>query len=124
MDTRFCLEALEEAFRLYGLPEIFNSDQGSQFTSIEFTQTLKDRHIKISMDSKGRWMDNIMVERLWRSLKYECVFLQEFNTVTDLKNTISAWIKFYNEDRPHATFNGQTPNRVYNSSLRYGLLAA
>lgn len=78
MDTRFCMEALEEAFMRYGKPDVFNTDQGSQFTSFEFTQMLHNKGIRVSMDGKGRWMDNVFIERLWRSLKYECVYLNAF----------------------------------------------
>ena len=114
MDTRFAREALEEALEKYGKPEIFNSDQGSQFTSIDFTKVLDSNGIKISMDGKGRWMDNVFIERLWRSLKYECVYLHAFESGHDASRRIGNWIKFYNQERPHSTFNGQTPNEVYN----------
>lgn len=114
MDTHFCVEALEEALALYGRPEIFNTDQGSQFTSFDFTNVLKENGIKISMDGKGRWLDNVFIERLWRSLKYECVYLNAFETGLQARADISKWLVHYNETRPHSTFNGQTPNEVYN----------
>ena len=113
MDTAFCIEALEEAFMLHGRPEIFNTDQGSQFTSFDFTTVLKENGIKISMDGKGRWMDNVFIERLWRSLKYECVYLHAFENGLQARQEIGRWIAHYNETRPHSTFNGQTPNEVY-----------
>jgi len=113
MDTQFCIEALEEALEKYGTPEIFNTDQGSQFTSMEWIGVLKRHHIKISMDGKGRWMDNVFIERLWRSLKYECVFLYAYETGTALRNALKNWFMFYNTERPHSTFDGQTPQEVY-----------
>jgi len=113
MDTAFCVEALEEALALYGAPEIFNTDQGSQFTSFNFTNILKENKIKISMDGKGRWMDNVFIERLWRSLKYECVYLNAFETGLHARKEIGSWMSHYNETRPHSTFDGQTPDEVY-----------
>lgn len=117
MDTSFCIAALEDALDRYGAPEIFNTDQGSQYTSIEFTNILKANNIMISMDGKGRWMDNVFIERLWRSLKYECVYLQEFDNALEAKLAIAEWFNFYNEIRPHSFFDGKTPNEVYNESL-------
>jgi len=116
LDTRFCTEALEEAIKSYGAPEIFNTDQGSQFTSTDFTTILIDNNIKISMDGKGRWMDNVFIERLWRSLKYECVYLQAFESGSEARSAIGKWIDFYNTKRPHSTFDGQTPDEVYNQA--------
>ena len=113
MDVDFCVEALEEALVRYGKPAIFNTDQGSQFTSVAFTQVLKDAEIKISMDGKGRWMDNVMIERLWRSLKYECGYLQAFETGSQAKAGIGSWIDYYNRLRPHSVFDGRTPEEVY-----------
>ena len=113
MDTAFCAEALEEALARYGRPEIFNTDQGSQFTSLEFTGVLKENGIKISMDGKGRWMDNVFIERLWRSLKYECVYLNAFDNGLQARRAIGRWLAFYNAERPHSTFDGFTPNEVY-----------
>ncbi len=116
MDTRFCVEALEEALAQYGVPDIFNTDQGSQFTSFEFTAVLKDHRINISMDGKGRWMDNVFIERLWRSLKYECVYLNAFENGSQARIQIGAWLNHYNQTRPHSTFDGHTPDEVYNLS--------
>ncbi len=110
MDTHFCVEALEEALALYGVPEIFNTDQGAQFTSLEFTSVLKEHGIKISMDGKGRWMDNVFIERLWRSLKYECVHLHAFDDGVQARHQIGTWLSHYNHTRPHSTFDGQTPD--------------
>ena len=113
MEADFCVEALEEALARHGKPAIFNSDQGSQFTSVAFTQVLKDAGVKISMDGRGRWMDNVMIERLWRSLKYECVYLQAFETGSDARAGIGRWIDYYNTSRPHSVFDGRTPEEVY-----------
>ena len=117
MDSNFCVSALEEAIERYGRPEIFNSDQGSQFTSVDFTSVLENHHIEISMDGKGRWMDNVFIERLWRSLKYECVYLQEFNNGTEARRAIGSWIDYYNNRRPHSVFGGRTPNEVYSNGM-------
>jgi putative transposase len=113
MDTEFCIEALEEALGKYGKPEIFNTDQGSQFTSPRFTRVLKEAGAKISMDGKGRWMDNVFIERLWRSLKYECVYLHAFETGTEARNGIGAWMKFYGAQRPHSALAALTPDEAY-----------
>lgn len=113
LDTHFCIEALEEALAKYGTPEIFNTDQGSQFTSFDFTNVLKENGIKISMDGRGRWMDNVFIERLWRSLKYECVYLKAFETGIQARFEIKSWLKFYNKERPHSNFGGQTPSEIY-----------
>ena len=120
LDADFCIAALEEALENYGSPEIFNTDQGSQFTSFPFTQILKDAQIKISMDGKGRWMDNIMIERLWRSLKYECVYLNAFEVGSETRQGIRKWINFYNERRPHSSLDDHTPNEVYWQKSRAG----
>jgi putative transposase len=117
LETRFCIDALEESLRTHGRPEIFNTDQGAQFTSKEFTNVLTHHGIMISMDSKGRWMDNVMVERLWRSLKYECVYLQEWGSSYELKHGLAQYIDFYNHLRPHSSFNGQKPAEVYNQGV-------
>lgn len=101
MDTRFCVEALEDALAQHGKPEIFNTDQGSQFTSFDLTGVLKKNDIKISMDGKGRWMDNVFIERLWRSMKYECVYLNAFETGQQARAEIGVWLGFYNHNRPH-----------------------
>lgn len=113
MDTEFCVVALEEAIDRYGTPDIFNTDQGSQFTSHAFTQVLKDHDIRISMDGKGRWMDNVFIERLWRSLKYECVYLHGFETGSVAKQEIGNWIEHYNTKRPHSSLEDKTPFEVY-----------
>ena len=118
MDTHFCTLALEEALDKYGMPEIFNTDQGSQFTSLEFTEILKENNIKISQDGKGRWMDNVFIERLWKSLKYECVYLQEFDNSLQARYAIEQWLDFYNYTRPHSAFGGKTPNEIYTGKLQ------
>ena len=113
MDAGFCVEALDEAMARYGTPEIFNTDQGSQFTGDEFTGRLLDAKVKISMDGRGRCMDNIFIERLWRSLKYEAVYLVEMTDGFHAERVIGDWIAFYNTERPHSTFGGRTPDEVY-----------
>jgi putative transposase len=113
----FCVEALDEALTRYGRPEIFNTDQGSQFTSEEFTSTLKDHEVTISMDGKGRCMDNIFVERLWRSLKYEEVYLHAYATVAEAKAGIGAWLDFYNDERQHQSLGYRTPRQIYQEGL-------
>ena len=113
MDSSFCVDALQEALDRFGKPRIFNTDQGSQFTSFDFTNVLKDADIKISMDGKGRWMDNVFIERLWRSLKYECIFPREWEHGLHLKQGIDIWMKYYNEDRPHSSLGDFTPDETY-----------
>ena len=113
LDTSFCLDALEEAMRVYGQPEIFNTDQGSQFTSEAFTGRLKKEGIQISMDGKGRWADNVFVERLWRSLKYEHVYLHAYESVAEARVRIGCYFNFYNRQRPHSSLGAQTPDQVY-----------
>ena len=113
LDAAPCVEALEEALANYGTPEIFNSDQGCQFTSEDFTDVLKDNGIKISMDGKGRWMDNVFIERLWRSLKYEEVYLKAYDSVAQAKQGIDDWLMFYNEERRHSSLSRMTPDQVY-----------
>lgn len=113
LDARFCVEALNEALARYGRPKIFNTDQGSQFTSFEFTGVLKDAGIAISMDGRGRCMDNIFIERLWRSLKYEAVYLHELTDGFKAERVIGEWIGFYNSERPHSALDGATPAEVY-----------
>lgn len=117
MDTAFCIEALEEAFATYGQPEIFNTDQGSQFTSEAFTRTLRERDIQISMDGKGSWRDNVFVERLWRSIKYEEVYLHAYESVSQAKAGIARYIGFYNARRPHSSLDKQTPDEFYFATL-------
>ena len=114
LDSDFCTEALEEALAKYGSPEIFNTDQGSQFTSEDFTRVLKRAGIRISMDGKGRWMDNVFIERLWRSLKYECVYLHDFHDGHQARQIIGEWLRYYNEDRPHSSLSDdRTPMEEY-----------
>ncbi len=113
MDTRFCIEALNEALARYGKPEIFNTDQGSQFTSLDFTGVLKDADVAISMDGRGRYMDNIFIERLWRSLKYEAVYLHDLTDGFAAERVIGEWIGFYNTVRPHSALAGSTPAEAY-----------
>ena len=112
-DTSFCLEALEEAMERHGCPEIFNTDQGSQFTSSAWTDILKANGIRISMDGKGNWIDNVFIERLWRSLKYECVYLNAFDNLRDAANHIGTWMTYYNFQRPHSSLNDFTPGEIY-----------
>jgi len=123
MDTAFCLEALEEALTRHGAPEIFNTDQGSQFTSEDFTAALLARGIRISMDGKGRWVDNVFVERLWRSLKYEEVYLKAYESIPHAKQAIGKYFDFYNLRRRHQSLDDQTPDAVY-YGLRIEKLAA
>ncbi len=113
MEADFCIEALEEALRKHGKPEIFNSDQGSQFTSQEFIKVLKREDIKISMDGKGAWRDNVFVERLWRTIKYEEVYLKAYASVGEARKSIGTYIAFYNQTRPHSSLDGQTPDQAY-----------
>ena len=113
LGAEFCVEALEEALFRYGRPEIFNTDQGSQFTSNDFTGTLERHEVTISMDGKGRYMDNIFVERLWRSLKYEEVYLNAYASVAEAKAGIGAWLDFYNEERQHQSLRYRTPRQIY-----------
>lgn len=113
MDTHFCVECLEEAIERYGKPDIFNSDQGAQFTSKAFTDVLIKHDIKISMDGKGRALDNIFVERLWRSVKYEDIYLKGYTTVSELYVGLTNYFEFYNHSRPHQSLNYATPARVY-----------
>jgi putative transposase len=117
MDTTFCLEALEEAFARHGQPEIFNTDQGSQFTSEAFTGALKERGIEISMDGRGSWRDNVFVERLWRSIKYEEVYLHAYDSVGHAKAGLARYIDFYNARRPHSSLDKLTPDEFYFASL-------
>jgi putative transposase len=117
MDASFCMEALQEAFSKYGQPEIFNSDQGSQFTSEEFTEALNERGVAISMDGKGAWRDNIFVERFWRSIKYEEIYLHACDSVSQAKAGISRYIDFYNAQRPHSSLDKQTPGEFHFATL-------
>ena len=105
-DSDFCVEALQEALAKYGSPEVFNTDQGCQFTSEDFTSVLIQAGVQISMDGKGRWMDNVFIERLWRSLKYECVYLHAFQDGLQARQAIGTWLRYYNEERPHSIHAG------------------
>lgn len=118
LDAGFCLEALEEALQAHGKPDIFNTDQGCQFTSEAFTGKLLENDIRVSMDGKGRWVDNVFVERLWRSLKYEEVYLKSYQTVQEARAGIGWWLSFYNKRRKHSSLDHQTPDTVYNNSLK------
>jgi putative transposase len=113
MDAGFCVEALKDAMARYGRPEIFNTDQGSQFTSLDFTGVLKDAGVAISMDGRGRCLDNVFIERLWRSLKYEAVYLHELIDGFAAERVIREWIDFYNGSRPHSALGGCTPAEAY-----------
>ena len=119
MDSDFCVDALEEALGRYGSPEIFNTDQGAQFTSEAFTSVLKEASVDISMDGKGRWMDNVFVERLWRSVKYEEVYLKAYESVAEARAGIGTYLKFYNSERRHQGINRQTPDQVYCGSVEW-----
>lgn len=114
LDTDFCIDALNDALSRHGKPEIFNTDQGSQFTSEEFTGVLKNNGIAISMDGKGRWVDNVFVERLWRSLKWEEVYPKCYDTVFEAKTGIANWLNFYNTERLHQALDYKTPVEIYN----------
>jgi putative transposase len=109
----FCIEAVQEAFSIYGTPDIFNTDQGSQFTSMEFTELLKGKGIAISMDGRGCWRDNVFVERLWKSIKYEEVYLHAYGSVSEARSGLERYLTFYNHRRPHSTLDGSTPDEVY-----------
>jgi putative transposase len=113
MEAAFCVEALEEALARHGKPEIFNTDQGSQFTSHEFTSVLTTAGVSISMDGKGAWRDNVFVERLWRSVKYEEVYLKAYDSVSEARASIGRYLTFYNQGRPHSSLDGRTPDEAY-----------
>jgi putative transposase len=117
MDVSFCISALEEALARFGKPEIFNTDQGSQFTSAAFTGTLAAAGIRISMDGRGRWMDNVFIERLWRSLKYEDIYLKGYGDGREARDGIGAWIAFYNTRRPHQALANRTPMAVWRDGV-------
>ena len=117
MDKQFCIDALNEALALYGPPEIFNSDQGSQFTSNDFTAVLKENGIKISMDSVGRWADNIIIERFFRTLKYEDFYLRKYETIKETKEGIKDYLQYYNYARKHSSLGYATPDQVYCNDL-------
>lgn len=124
MDARFCVEALEEALCKYGKPEIMNTDQGSQFTGFEWINVLEEADVKISMDGRGRWIDNRMIERLWRSVKYECVYVHAFETGSQAKQKIGHWMEYYNAQRPHSSHGILTPDEAYETKLHRQKLAA
>ena len=113
LDSAFCVEALEEALARYGAPEIFNTDQGAQFTSEAFTDVLKTHGVTISMDGKGRWLDNVFVERLWRSVKYEDIYLRAYDTPAALRVGLTRYFDFYNARRRHTALDRRTPDAVY-----------
>ncbi len=117
LDARFCVEALTEALERYGRPQLFNTDQGSQFTSLAFTATLQDAGVAISMDGRGRYMDNIFIERLWRSLKYEAVYLHELTDGFQAQRVISRWMAFYDTQRPHSALADSTPAEAYERGM-------
>ena len=123
MTPDFCVEALEEALANYGTPEIFNTDQGSQFTSKDFTDVLKAHAIKISMDGKGRWIDNVFVERLWKSVKYEHVYLHAYESVAEARQQLASYFRFYNSRRPHSSLGGVTPDTAYFAKLETKIAA-
>jgi putative transposase len=117
MEVDFCLDAVEEALARFGRPGIFNTDQGSQFTSAAFTGLLLENAIAISMDGRGAWRDNVFVERLWRSVKYEEVYLRAYDSVGEASASIGRYLEFYNRKRPHSSFDARTPDRAYFDSL-------
>jgi putative transposase len=117
LDSAFCADAIEEAIAKYGCPDIFNTDQGSQFTAEAFTNILSLKDIPISMDGKGRWMDNVFIERLWKSVKYEDIYLKSYSSMAEARNGLISYFKFYNEKRWHYNFDRKTPAMVYYNSL-------
>jgi len=123
MEAAFCVETLEDALALHGKPDIFNTDQGSQFTGAAFTGALTDNCIAISMDGKGAWRDNVFVERLWRSVKYEEVYLRAYDSVSEARASIGRYLNFYNGRRPHSSLDGVTPDQAYFNSLPLRLAA-
>jgi putative transposase len=123
MEADFCVEALEEALARYGKPEIFNTDQGSQFTSMAFTSVLHREEIAISMDGRGAWRDNVIVERLWRSVKYEEVYLHAYAAVSEARASIGRYLAFYNAKRPHSSLGAKTPDQAYFDNLPMALAA-
>lgn len=117
MDVEFCVAAMHEAIVRYGVPEIVNTDQGSQFTSYEFTELLKSQDIRISMDGRGRWLDNVFIERLWRSVKHEEVYLKAYDSVSAARDSLRRYFAFYNGRRPHSSLDRVTPDQFYFRSL-------
>jgi putative transposase len=124
LDSAFCVDALEEAIAKYGSPDIFNTDQGSQFTAEAFINTLRSNDIAISMDGKGRWMDNVFIERLWKSVKYEDIYLKAYASMAEVKNGLNSYFKFYNEKRWYNQFDRKTPAMVYFATLSQKQAAA
>jgi putative transposase len=123
LEAAFCVEALEEALARHGRPEVFNTDQGSQFTSHDFTDVLLKAGVAISMDGKGSWRDNIFIERLWRSIKYEEIYLRAYETVSDARASIGRYLAFYNGRRPHSSLDRQTPDQAYFTRLPQSVAA-
>jgi len=117
MEVDFCLDAVDEALARHGRPEIFNTDQGSQFTSAAFTGLLAENAIRISMDGRGSWRDNVFVERLWRSVKHEEVYLRAYDSVAEARGSLGSYLGFYNRKRPHSSLDGRTPDHVYFAGL-------
>lgn len=117
MDADFCVAAMQDAIERFGVPEIVNTDQGSQFTSYEFTQLLKAHGIRISMDGRGRWLDNVFIERLWRSVKHEEVYLKAYASVSEARESLRRYLEFYNSRRPHSSLDRATPDQFYFRSL-------
>jgi len=117
LEAAFCVEALQDALRRYGEPDIFNTDQGAQFTAADFLDELKARGVRISMDGRGRFLDNIFIERLWRSLKYEEVFIKAYGSVAEARLGIGGWFAFYNDERPHQVLDYRTPRAVFNNQV-------
>jgi len=117
LDTSFCTEALEEAISRYGTPQLFNTDQGSQFTSDDFTGILKKHDVRISMDGKGRWMDNVFIERLWKSVKYQDVYLKAYSSISEVRKGLTTWFDRYNTRRRHQGLDNRIPDEVYWSTL-------
>ena len=124
LEQGFCIEAVEEALARYDKPDIFNTDQGSQFTSIDFIKSLKDAEVAISMDGKGAWRDNVFVERLWRTIKYEEVYLRAYDDVPKARAAIGKYLTFYNSKRPHSSLCYQTPDQAYFKALQPTPVAA
>lgn len=123
-DSRFCVEALNEALALHGRPEIFNTDQGNTFTSLAFTGVLEEHGVRISMDGKGRWIDKVFIERFWRSLKYEEVYLHAYDDLRQARSGIERYLRYYNHDRPHQSLANLTPEQVYHHRMDDSLVPA
>jgi len=113
MDVDFCMNVVRDAMMRYGKPKIFNTDQGSQYTSLAFTGMLKEEGIRLSMDGRGRWQDNVLMERFWRTIKYENIYLHNFQSGLEVRKSIGEWMDFYNRVRPHSQIGGRTPDQLY-----------